>query len=334
MSDRDKIFLSTFWKELFRLQGTLLHRSTAYHPQSDGQSEIVNKCLETYLRCFINDQPRQWFKWLAWAELSYNTSPHISTSMTPFMALYGRDPPPLIRVGKGQTPVDSLDEQLQLRDAMRDELRMHLLRAQQRQKHWADLKRSEESFEVGEMVLLKLQPYRQNSLAKRQFEKLSPRFYGPYKILQKVGKVAYKLELPPQAKIHPVFHVSQLKRIKGPLSSTSHLPPELTADLELHLVPEKVLGVRGTTSREVLIQWKGQPIEEATWEDLEVFHHQFPNFHLEDKVNIWAAGNVIDPTDEPAHPKPPVRLTYSRRHVNKEHLGAGTEYRYKDSQVS
>ena len=192
VSDRDRIFLSTFWKELFRLQGTQLNRTTAYHPQSDGQSEIVNKSLETYLRCFINDQPRQWAKWLPWAELSYNTSPHISTNITPFMALYGRDPPPLVRIGKGETPVDSLDEQLQARDAMRDELRMHLLRAQQRQKRLADLRRTEESFTVGDLVWLKLQPYRQQSLAKREFEKLAPRFYGPYKIIQKVGLVAYR----------------------------------------------------------------------------------------------------------------------------------------------
>lgn len=81
--------MSLFWRELFRLQGTDLKRSTAYHPQTDGQSENVNKALETYLRCSVNGQPKQWSKWLSWAEFWYNTSPHVSTHMTPFKALYG-----------------------------------------------------------------------------------------------------------------------------------------------------------------------------------------------------------------------------------------------------
>lgn len=102
ISYRDRIFLSTFWKELFKLHGTELKKSTSYHPQTDGQLEIVNKSLEIYLRCFIGGKPNTWAKWLHWVEFSYNTSPHTSTKLSPFKALYGRDPPHLVRVGTGR----------------------------------------------------------------------------------------------------------------------------------------------------------------------------------------------------------------------------------------
>lgn len=156
VSDRDKVFMSNFWRELFRLQGTVLARSTAYHPQTDGQSEIVNQALETYLRCFINGQPRHWAKWLHWAEYCYNTAPHMSTNMSPIKALYGRSPPSVIRIGQNCTPVDSLDQLLRERDAILDDLNYHLLRSQHRMKKRADLKRREVVFEEGDLVYLKL----------------------------------------------------------------------------------------------------------------------------------------------------------------------------------
>lgn len=84
VSDRDKIFLSNFWKSLFDLQGTTLRMSSSYHPQMDGQTEVVNRVLEQYLRCFTHGQPSKWSEWLVWVEYSYNTSTHSSTGFSPF----------------------------------------------------------------------------------------------------------------------------------------------------------------------------------------------------------------------------------------------------------
>lgn len=106
ISDRDKIFLSHFWTELFRLQGIVLNRSTTHHPQTGGQSEVVNRGIELYLRCFTSNTPKQWARWLHWAEYWYNTSFHTATKTTQFYALYHREPPPLLRYGP-KTTIDN-----------------------------------------------------------------------------------------------------------------------------------------------------------------------------------------------------------------------------------
>ena len=298
ISDRDRIFMSTFWKELFKLQGSELKRSTSYHPQTDGQSEIVNKLLETYLRCFVGGKPRTWAKWLHWAEFSYNTATHLSSKISPFKALYGREAPHVLKVSRGLTVVDSLEEFLLERDAILDELHHNLLLAQAKMKKWADKHRREEAYEVGDLVYLKLQPYRQQSLARRMYEKLASRFYGPFKVIRKIGKVAYQLELPEDSRIHSVYHVSQLKRAVGQAPVSSQIPTQLTADLELLVEPEELLEVRqrqqGSMEKlEELIKWKNLPVYEATWEEAEKLRIQFPDFHLEDKVKLWGDGNVM-----------------------------------------
>lgn len=194
ISDRDKVFLSSFWTEL-RLHGTALRRSIAYHPQTDGQTEVVNHCLETYLRCFVGDKPKKWVQWLPWSEYWYNTSFHTSTHTTPFKVVYGRDPPPLVRFEYGSTS--------------------DLQRAQQCMLKATNTHHRKVSFMVGEKVYLKLRPYRQLSLAKRRNKKLAPKYFGPYTILEKIGPVAYKLDLPNLCALHPVFHMSLLRPAVG-----------------------------------------------------------------------------------------------------------------------
>lgn len=152
VSDRDKIFLSLFWKEIFKFQGTSLNRSTAYHPQSDGQTEVVNRCLETYLRCFVSTKPSKWSKWIPWAEYWYNTTFHASTGMTPFKAVYHRDPPPILRFEQYSTPVSAVEQNLQDRDQILDLLKENLLRAQQKMKFQADKKRRDVHYNVGDYV--------------------------------------------------------------------------------------------------------------------------------------------------------------------------------------
>ena len=130
VSDRDQVFLSNFWKEMFRLMGTKLNRSSTYHPQSDGQTEVVNRGAEVYLRCFCNDKPKEWIKWISWAEYWYNTTFQRALGMTPFQVVYGRKPPPLLSYGAQVTSNVTLNEQLKERDEMILSLRENLRLAQ------------------------------------------------------------------------------------------------------------------------------------------------------------------------------------------------------------
>jgi len=103
VSDRDRIFMSSFYSELFKQVDTTLKMSFTYHPQSNSQTEVVNKCLETYSRCLTDSKPKQWLTWLSWAEFWYNTNYHGSIHMIPFKALYSREPPLLLRGGLEST---------------------------------------------------------------------------------------------------------------------------------------------------------------------------------------------------------------------------------------
>ncbi|KAL5698643.1 hypothetical protein ACHQM5_029654 [Ranunculus cassubicifolius] len=263
VSDRGSVFLSKFWAKLFELLDTKLLYSTAYHPQSDGQTERVNQCLETFLRCMTSLHPTRWAKWLPLAEWWYNTNFHTSLKQTPFSVLYGY-----------KSALATIKE--------------NLTHAQGRMKFFADKHRSERSFQTGDWVYLRLQPYRQTSIALRRSLKLAPRFYGPYQVLEKIGQVAYRLLLPAESQIHNVFHVSQLKQQVGLNTPTSAALPTMMAAGHFLVQPVSVKDTRTIRRNHqlvphVLIQWSQHHSNDTTWEDKADIKKRFPDFVLEDK---------------------------------------------------
>ncbi|CAL2229657.1 unnamed protein product [Prunus armeniaca] len=176
------------------------------------QTEVVNRCLENYLQCFVGDRPKDWVHWLPWAEWWYNTTYHSLIKQTPFEALYGRPPPLITSYTHGSSCVHQVDCDFRNRDRMLELLKHNLVEAQSRMKQQANKDRSEREFEAGDRVFLRLQTYKQVSIQVRSSKKLSPRFYGPDKVIDRVGPVAYRLDLSVGTKIHLVFHVSCLNR--------------------------------------------------------------------------------------------------------------------------
>ena len=283
VSDRDPVFISAFWREFFKLQGAKLCMSLGYHPQTDGHTEVMNHCLETYLRCFVGGQPKKWVQWLPWAKWCFNTAYHTSSRYTPFELVYGYPPPHIVPHEVGSTKVASVEQGMIERDGLLSVLKHILQLAHNRMKVHADRKRTERQFDVGDMVYLKLVPYQLQSLVNHSYHKLQPRFYGPYAVLEKIGTMAYRLQLPEGSRIHHVFHVSCLKNQLG----TNVVPqielPLVTDDGLAQDIPAAILSRRmykkgNTTGVQLLVQWSGKEAEDATWEDFDEFHTRFPEF--------------------------------------------------------
>ncbi|KAH0730001.1 hypothetical protein KY289_001189 [Solanum tuberosum] len=249
-SDRDHVFLSKLCQELFTIQGVQLQRSISYHPQTDGQTKVLNRTLETYLRCFCSDRLKEWSSYLPLAEWWYNTTYHTAIKCTPYEVLYGQKPPIHLPYLACESSSDMVDRSLVAREAIIHLLKFHIQRAQQRMKDLANQHRSDRCFEVGDWVYLKLQPYRQVSVAVRPFNKLAAKYFSPYPIAPKVGlkkchEVPYVINHP------PVFH----------LSSPYCPRPEGVLDRRLVKRGNQVVV-------QVLVKWTAIDSSQATWEYL------------------------------------------------------------------
>jgi transposase InsO family protein len=300
VSDRDRVFTSTFWRQLFKVVGTKLSYSTAYHPQTDGQSERVNQCLEQYLRCAAHDSPTKWRKWLPMAEFWYNSSFHTSLGCSPFQALYGVEPNFGAMPNLGSATGTAITDVAAERQAFQDLLREHLLRAQVRMKNQADKHRSDRQFQVGDDVLLKLQPYVQSSLVQRPSAKMALKFYGPYKVLARVGATSYKLALPSDSKIHPVFHISQLKPFTPNYSPVFSELPSLvdfsTAEFYPQYILERRMVKRGNAAiPQIKVQWSSLSPDSATWEDYQVLRQRFPDASIWNGASTQGGESVTSP---------------------------------------
>ncbi|XP_022841853.1 uncharacterized protein LOC111365530 [Olea europaea var. sylvestris] len=182
-------------------------------PKSEGK-DVILVIVDRFTKCMTHHKPKAQAKWIPLAEWWYSTTYHLAIKQIPFEALYGIPPPQLAMGPYQQTSVSMVEDILQKRYKMDQQLKENLAQARSRIKMYANKNRTERQFEEGDWVYLKLHLYQQWSMAKRINQKLSPRYYGPYQI-EKIGNVAYKLVFPNQEKIHLIFHVSLLKQKRG-----------------------------------------------------------------------------------------------------------------------
>ncbi|GJQ90833.1 putative nucleotidyltransferase, ribonuclease H [Tanacetum coccineum] len=286
VSDRDPKFTSRFWKGLQKAWGTRLKFSTAFHPQTDGQSERTIQTLEDMLRACALEWTGSWDEYLCLVEFAYNNSWHASIKAAPFELLYGR---------KCRAPIcwDEVGERLiegpELIEITNEKVAVakeKLKEARSRQKSYADKHRRDLEFQVGDRVFLKVSPFR----GVKRFGikgKLSPRFIGPFEILERIGEVSYRLALPPQlSHVHDVFHVSLLRGYHyHPLHVASYPFDQIQPDMSLSEEPESILDRQERVMRNkvipfVKILWKNHPEREATWETEESMRASYPHFFV------------------------------------------------------
>jgi hypothetical protein len=278
VSDRDPRFTAHFWRSFWLQLGSSLAFSTAYHPQTDGQTERQNRTLEEMLRPRVNFQQDDWDEHLAMAELAYNSSQQASTGFTPFYLNYGQEAVmPLDLAIAPMRPINNPAAADRIRRLQEDltRARQHIEAAQQRQAKYADAHRRPISFSVGESVLLSTEHLRLVGSEGRT-PKFTYKYIGPFTIKRVINANAYELDLPPQLRIHPVLNISRLKAYhNGQRLFPSRPPPETRPPPELVMEDgaavfevESILAKRGNTRKgtEYLVNWKGYPLWEATWE--------------------------------------------------------------------
>ncbi|GJP47147.1 hypothetical protein CLOM_g6374 [Closterium sp. NIES-68] len=266
ISDRDPKFTSKFWKELMSLLGTKLAMSSAYHPQTDGQTERLNQIVEQLLRAACKDDISKWDLHLPVLEFAYNNATHAATGQTPFFLCYGRHP---LTPQKPTTPatVQPAHDFITTMHQLWDRTHKRLLDIQQQQKRQADRHRNDHTISVGDQVLLDTRNLDISHLP----SKLRPRFCGPFLVDAQVTPVTFRLRLPATWKIHNAFHVQLLKPYRDPntifVGRQPPPPPPVLVQNEPEYEVESVLAHRrrrnGTV--ELRIRWKGYDPSEDSW---------------------------------------------------------------------
>ncbi|GJX49033.1 putative reverse transcriptase domain-containing protein [Tanacetum coccineum] len=290
--DRDPRFASNFWRSLQNALGTNLDMSTAYHPQTDGQSERTIQTLEDMLRACAIDFGKGWVNHLPLVEFSYNNSYHASIKAAPFEALYGQKcRSPICWTEVGEAQILNL-ELIQETTKKIIQIKHRMQAAHDRQKSYADLKRKPMEFQVGDKVMLKISPWK-GVVCFGKWGKLNPRYVGPFNVLEKVGEVSYKLELPEElSKVHNTFHVSNLKKCHAdePLAIPLN---GLHLDEKLHFVEEPVEIVGREVKRLkrsriplVKVRWNSKRGPEFMWEREDQFKKKYHAVSLEDKDHL------------------------------------------------
>jgi hypothetical protein len=282
VSDRDPRFTSRFWESLQEALGTKLRLSSAYHPQTDGQSERTIQSLEDLLRACVLEGGGNWDGYLPLIEFTYNNSFHSSIGMTPFEALYGRRcRTPLCWYEAGESVV--LGPKIVQQTTEKIKMIQEKLRASQsRQKSYYDKKRKNVEFKEGDHVFLRVSPTTGIGRALRS-KKLTPRFIGPYEILGRVGEVAYRIALPPSlSNLHNVFHISQLRKYVPDSTHVIEVDDiQVRENLTVETIPLRIEGrevkkLRNKEIASVKVVWGGPVGESATWELEDEMRKSYP----------------------------------------------------------
>ncbi|GJS34576.1 putative reverse transcriptase domain-containing protein [Tanacetum coccineum] len=292
--DRDPRF-AILWRSLQNALGTNLDMSTAYHPQTDGQSERTIQTLEDMLRACAIDFGKGWVNHLPLVEFSYNNSYHASIKAAPFEALYGRkcrSPVCWTEVGEAQILGPELIQETTEKII---QIKQRMQAARDRQKSYADLKRKPMEFQVGDKVMLKVSPWK-GVVRFGKRGKLNPRYVGPFKVIERVGEVAYKLELPEElSRVHNTFHVSNLKKCHAdeplavPLDGL-HLDDKLHfVEEPLEIVGREVKRLKRSRIPLVKVRWNSKRGPEFTWEREDQFKKKYPHLFTKTTPSSSAA---------------------------------------------
>ena len=237
-------------KELNNLLGIQTKLLTAYHPQTDGQTERVNQELEQYLRVSIDHRQEQWPDWLGTAEFVYNNKIHAATKNSPFKVNYGQD----LRMGfegRRKGKYEAAGKFVEKMRKIQEEVKAALGKAQEEMKKFIDRKQEkEEEYKVGDLVLLSTKDLKWQIKGRRS-EKLTERFVGPYKIKRIISSNAIELKLPRTIKIHPVVNVSRVRLYKPQVEGQKKTPPKLVIiEGEEEFEVEKILNKRVVRGKE------------------------------------------------------------------------------------